>query len=154
MSSLFLILIQQVLKVHKLKRVKMYEIVFMYVGYRAWPPAYPLLNEKHSHLASFIIWESLPIANDSHLKDFNTCKVFSFENDSYSRIFLIWYTTPATCQSVRVLMLIRIIIIQIPGTQPIFQRALKTSQFVTIMHIALPLEVLQRCNTLLHFITL
>ena len=63
----------------------------------------PTWNEKHSHLTDFIIWESSSPGNDSHLEDFNTCKVFSIANDSYSRIFLIWYTDPAKpakCQSV------------------------------------------------------
>jgi len=69
----------------------MYEIVFLYPGVGAWPPAYPFWNEKHSHLTDFIIWESFSPGNDSHLKDFNTCEVFSFAklNEKYSHSHLV-----------------------------------------------------------------
>ena len=51
----------------------------------------PFWNEKHSHLGDFIIWESFSPGNDSHLEDFNTCKVFSFAklNEKYSHSHLV-----------------------------------------------------------------
>ena len=114
----------------------------------------PTWNEKHSHLADFIIWESSSPGNDSHLEDFNTCEVFSIANDSYSRIFLIWYTDPAKpakCQSVNANVnhyhLDSRYLAHIP----------KSSEDFAVCYLYFYLltpEVLQRCNTLLHFITL
>ena len=114
----------------------MYEIVFLYPGVGAWPPAYPLLNEKHSHLAGFITWESIPIAK---------C------NEKYSHSHLVHDPCNVSmCHSVNAntnhYHLDSGDITHIPKS---------SEDFAVRYHYAysLSLEVLQRCNTLLHFIT-